>query len=54
MGVQIRLMGDRGEAEAVWDDIESALEDEGYSVDFGGMKQNRGDDDGYRLYGEVE
>ena len=52
MGVQIRLMGDRGEAQAVWDDIESALEERGYSVEFGGMKPNHGD--GYRLYGEVE
>ena len=54
MDVQIRLMGERDEAQAVWDDVELALKEKGYAVEFGGMKQNHGDDDGYRLYGEVE
>jgi hypothetical protein len=45
-------MGDRAEAQAVWDDLESALGERGYQVTFGGNKRNHGGA-GYRLYGEI-
>ena len=45
-------MGDKAEAESVWEDLESALEEQGYTVSLGGMKQNHGDS-GCRFYGKI-
>jgi hypothetical protein len=53
MSLQIRLMGDKVEAETVWEDLESALEEQGYTVSLDGMKKNQGDS-GYRFYGEIQ
>ena len=53
MSVQVRIMGDQDETEAVWHDIESALAKEGYEVSLGGSKANHGGD-GYRFYGVIE
>lgn len=53
MSVQIRIMGDHNEVEAVWNDVEAALAAQGYDVSLGGSKANHGGD-GYRFYGVVE